>query len=82
MPTYVYETIPQSQGEETTRFEIRQSINDPALTRHPDSGVPVKRIVAGGAGILTGGSGKSSPMGPTMGGACERGGGCACRGEG
>ena len=34
MPTYVYETIPQFEGEPAKRFEIRQSMKDAALTQH------------------------------------------------
>lgn len=52
MPTYVYETIP-SNGDKPQRFEIEQRMSAAALTTHPDTGVPVKRIITGGAGILT-----------------------------
>ena len=40
MPTYVYETIPQYEGDVPKRFEIRQSMKDDALTKHPDNGQP------------------------------------------
>ena len=58
MPTYVYETIPAA-GEEPVRFEVEQRISAPALTAHPDTGVPVRRVVSGGAGILCAGHGSS-----------------------
>ncbi len=62
MPTYVYETIPEESAEEPVRFEIRQSIKDEVLTEHPETGKPVKRVIAGGISTLTGkgGGGGSS----------------------
>jgi len=56
MPTYVYETIPAKKGAKPRRFEIRQSIKDAALTHDPESGEPVRRVIAGGVGVLTGSS--------------------------
>jgi len=53
MPTYVYETIPASADEEPQRFQLRQSMSEPALTTHPESGVPVRRVITGGAGIFS-----------------------------
>lgn len=44
MPIYIYETIP-ADGREPTRFEIMQPMADPALTEHPETGEPVRRIV-------------------------------------
>lgn len=52
MTTYVYETIPQRDGEEPKRFEVRQSMNDAPLTRHPETGEPVRRVIAGGFGFI------------------------------
>ncbi|MGA0332505.1 MAG: FmdB family zinc ribbon protein [Kiritimatiellia bacterium] len=40
MPVYVYELL--DSGE---RFEIVQSMKDPALTRHPETGDPVRRVI-------------------------------------
>jgi predicted nucleic acid-binding Zn ribbon protein len=48
MPTYVYETIPQTAGELPIRFEVSQGMNDPKLTEQPGSGKPVRRLVSGG----------------------------------
>lgn len=72
MPTYVYETIPQFEGEQPKRFEIRQSMKDAALTQHPDSGQPIRRIPIGGTGLMgaSGGGPQSS------GGSCGTGCGC------
>lgn len=44
MPTYVYEVL-DDKGEGTGEFfEVVQSIKDDALTRHPESGRPVRRV--------------------------------------
>jgi len=40
MPTYVYETISPSPE----RFEVRQGFGEPALTTHPKTGTPVRRV--------------------------------------
>lgn len=73
MPTYVYETIPQTAGEQPARFELKQSMNDAALTRHPESGKPVRRVIIGGTGVM-GGSTTTSTQ--SSGGGC--GSGCGC----
>jgi predicted nucleic acid-binding Zn ribbon protein len=75
MPTYIYETLPQNEVEAPKRFEVRQSMNDKALTHHPDTGVPVRRVIVGGTGFSgakSGGSGSSAPSG----GSCGTGCGC------
>ncbi len=72
MPTYVYETIPQFEGAPTKRFEIRQSMKDNALTQHPDSGQPVRRVPIGGTGLM----GASSTASSGSGGSCGTGCGC------
>lgn len=43
MPTYVYAII-KDDGSDGDRFEIFQRITDPALTAHPDTGAPVRRV--------------------------------------
>jgi len=50
MPTYVYEAV--ETGGEPHCFEIRQSIHDAPLTHHPETGVPVRRVISGGIGFL------------------------------
>lgn len=75
MPTYVYETLPQFEGDRPQRFEIRQSMKDAPLTRHPDSGVPVHRVPVGGTGLMGGSSGGGAS--PSMGGG-SCGSGCGC----
>lgn len=77
MPTYVYETIPQFEGDQPKRFEIRQSMKDAPLTQHPDSGQPVRRVPIGGTGLMGGSSGGSSfPSSGGGGGSCGTGCGC------
>ena len=52
MTTYVYETIPSKPGEKPRFFEIKQSIKDPTLATHPETGEPIRRVVLGGLGVL------------------------------
>jgi len=44
MITYEYETLPQNTDEAPERFTLRQSIKDAAITQHPLSGQPVRRV--------------------------------------
>jgi len=44
MLTYVYETLPRT-GKATRRYEIRQSIKDAPLTKHPDTGEAIRRCI-------------------------------------
>jgi hypothetical protein len=48
MTTYVYETIPKKAGAKPRRFEIKQAMQDAPLTHDPESGEPVRRVIAGG----------------------------------
>lgn len=75
MATYVYETIPQIDGEKPKRFEIKQSMKDEPLTRHPDTGESVRRVITGGAGLM-GVKSASGSSGMSGGGGC--GSGCGC----
>ena len=43
MPTYVYEVI-TDDGSDGERFEVFQSMADEALTIHPETGQPVRRV--------------------------------------
>lgn len=51
MPTYVY------RRPDGTQFEVSQKISDPKLTEDPETGVPVERVISGGAGLQFKGSG-------------------------
>ena len=54
MPVYVYQVIREGpcgaeessaeSAETAETFEVRQSIHDPPLTRHPVTGEPVRRV--------------------------------------
>jgi predicted nucleic acid-binding Zn ribbon protein len=51
MPTYIYETISTTPE----RFEVRQRFDEPALTSHPETGEPVRRVMTGGLAVLPSG---------------------------
>lgn len=67
MTTYVYETIPADPGLTPQRFEVQQSMHDAPLTRHPQTGEPVRRVIAGGYGII---AQKATPPPAPCGGHC------------
>jgi len=75
MTTYVYETISQKAGEKPRYFEIKQNMSAAPLTKHPDTGEPIRRVVLGGFGVLSSGKPKSSKSLP--GDSC-RGPNCGC----
>ena len=70
MPTYVYETIPEKKGERAVQFEVKQSMKDAPLKTHPETGVPVRRLISGGYGF-TGSSKGISDHGCCSGSTCE-----------
>jgi len=46
MPSYVYEILDKKSGEPTGEtFEIMQSMKAKALTKHPETGAPVQRVI-------------------------------------
>ena len=56
MATYVYETIPDNPDEKPRRYQVQQKMTDEALTHDPECGLPVKRVITGGSGIVTHGT--------------------------
>jgi predicted nucleic acid-binding Zn ribbon protein len=56
MATYVYETIPKNPKDKPRRFEVQQKMSEPALTKDPETGLPVRRIIIGGSGWVTHGA--------------------------
>jgi len=56
MATYVYETIPNNPKEKPRRFEFEQKMSDPPLKVEPRTGVPVRRVIVGGSGLVTHGA--------------------------
>ena len=75
MATYLYETIPSKEGDQTQTFEIQQSMKDAPFTLHPETGVPVRRVITGGFGFVSKGSATPAPQRPSSGGC---GSGCGC----
>ena len=51
MPTYSY------RREDGSVFDVFQRITDDALTADPETGLPVERVISGGAGLQFKGSG-------------------------
>ena len=74
MTTYVYETVPQKAGQKPRHFEIKQSMQDAPLTKHPETGEPIRRVVLGGFGVLS--SGKAADQSSPANSGC--GPGCGC----
>jgi hypothetical protein len=56
MATYIYETIPKNPKEKPRRFEVEQKMSDPSLKTDPESGLPVRRVITGGSGLVTHGA--------------------------
>jgi predicted nucleic acid-binding Zn ribbon protein len=75
MAIYIYQTVPAKEGGPVRTYEIRQSMKDAALTEHPETKEPIRRVITGGLGIMTSSKGGSAPQ-PQGGGGC--GAGCAC----
>lgn len=44
MPLYVYQVI-EADGSEGEIFEVLQEMSEPALTKHPESGKTVQRLL-------------------------------------
>lgn len=74
MTTYVYEIVSKKPDAEPRYVEIRQSMKDAPLTRHPETGEAIRRVILGGYGTLNSGSSESSPR-PA---APSSGHGCGC----
>jgi predicted nucleic acid-binding Zn ribbon protein len=67
MATYVYETIPKKPGQKPRRFEYVQGMTEPALTKDPKTGEPVKRVIIGGSGNIMRGTSILSMNNPRRG---------------
>lgn len=52
MTTYIYETVNTKPGEKRQYFEIKQSMADQPLTKHPETGAAIRRVILGGLGVL------------------------------
>ena len=51
MPVYIYETVPQKEDNQPARFAVYQSIHAEPLNIHPETGIPIRRIIIGGVFI-------------------------------
>ena len=60
MPLYVYQVI-EPDGSDGEVFEVMQRMSDPPLTAHPDSGKPVRRLIAAPNAVTKFGGGNLSP---------------------
>ena len=78
MATYIYETTDPKRP--VRQFEIQQSMKDNPLTKHPETGEAIRRVITGGFGYMAGGNiPKHADMqraSRSSGGSC--GTGCAC----
>jgi len=61
MATYIYETIDETKP--IRRFEMKQSMNDKPLTHDPETGLPVRRVITGGYGIMSSGASQDTACG-------------------
>ncbi len=81
MPIYEYEILSQD-GTPKGTFETMQKMSEPALTRHPVTGEPVRRILSptfvgqSGGGADAGDSCASGACGVPSSGGCCGGGTC------
>ncbi len=71
MPTYIYETI-AADGAPGERFEISQRMSEAALTTHPETGEPVRRVISGGLALDKVGETRIGRA-PRAGGSCAPG---------
>jgi len=58
MPFYIYEVIDED-GQPGEQFEVFQQISDEPLTKHPETGQPVQKVITG---CFIGGSWSDSAM--------------------
>lgn len=70
MTTYIYESLNTKTGEKRQYFEIKQSMTDEPLAKHPETGEPIRRVIFGGLGVLKKDNGGSSSCGCGPSGCC------------
>lgn len=70
MTTYIYESLNTNPGEKRQYFEIKQSMTDAPLSKHPETGEPIRRVILGGLGVLKKDNGDSSSCGCGPSGCC------------
>jgi predicted nucleic acid-binding Zn ribbon protein len=52
MPTYIYESVPESCCQEPEHYEIEQASDAAPLTHHPETNIPIKRVVIAGSELI------------------------------
>jgi predicted nucleic acid-binding Zn ribbon protein len=50
---YLYESIETKAGASVVHYEIEQGMQDLPLTRHPQTGAAIRRVILGGWGTFT-----------------------------
>ena len=56
MAIYIYETIPKNPKGKPRRFEVEQKMSAAPLKTDPQTGLPVRRVITGGSGLVTHGA--------------------------
>lgn len=59
MPLYVYQVI-EADGSDGEIFEVMQRMSDPPLETHPESGKPVRKLIAAPNAVTQFGAGNLS----------------------
>ena len=52
MPAFIYESVPESCCQEPEHYEIEQEADAAPLTHHPETNLPIKRVVIGGQALV------------------------------
>lgn len=79
MPTYVYRIKSLPDDDPRAFFELRQSMSEPALERHPETGEPVERVICAPALLGSSSSSSAGSAAPTPApGGHRHGPGCSC----
>ena len=74
MAIYIYERVTPKKTAPNEIFEIRQSMSEAPLTKHPETGEPIRRVITGGLGVMSkGGAASAAPASPRS---CGTGCGC------
>ncbi len=78
MTTYVYESVAKKSGGKPRYYEIKQSMKDSPLTKHPETGEEIRRVMVGGFGAISpkGGAEKPAAHRHSSGCGCHPGGCC------
>lgn len=78
MPTYVYRIKSLPEDDPGAFFEVRQSMSDPALATHPESGEPVERVICAPALLGSASSAAASVPAPKPAVGHRHGPSCGC----